>query len=357
MKSHRTDRRRVLHGLTAGLAAAALPRFASANDLQGKSLRVGTWGGSWRDALDKMIGVPLRARGLSIEYVLGNASNNFAKLAAARGRTLPLDSMELVPDILPLLMQGKFVDRMNLDRVPNAKSVPTLAKSDYVVGTTAHQAGVVYNAERFKEAGVPPPQRISDLASPKLAGRVAFPDVVHGAHFKAVAALAFEAGGDETTPEKALPLILKLKPALYYSSSTDLATKFGSGEVWAAPWYAGFAVRLKRSGLPVAFMHPTYGSKRGAMEITYYSMLTGTKNREGAEAFLDAYLSPDVQFEFSKFAGTVPMNEAARMRLKEDPEVKDVLLVSDAELKNAFTVDYSKVDMVQWRDRWARQVR
>jgi putative spermidine/putrescine transport system substrate-binding protein len=356
MNSYRADRRRVLHALSAGLAALALPRFASGNDLQGKVLRIGTWGGSWRDALDKMIGASLRARGLTIEYVLGNASNNFAKLVAARGRALPLDSMELVPDILPLLMQGKFVDKINLDRVPNAKSIPALAKWDYVIGTTAHQAGVVYNAKKFEEAGVAPPQRISDLANPKLAGRVAFPDVAHGAHFKAVAALAFEAGGDETTPEKALPLIKKIKPALYYSSSPDLATKFGSGEVWAAPWYAGFAVRLKRSGQPVAFMHPTYGSKRGAMEITQYSMLTGTKNREGAEAFLDAYLAPDVQFEFSKFAGTVPMNEAARMRLKEDPEVKDVLLLTDAELKNAFTVDYSKVDMVKWRDNWARQV-
>ena len=176
---------------SAGLAALALPRFASANDLQGKVLRIGTWGGSWRDALDKMIGASLRARGLTIEYVLGNASNNFAKLVAARGRALPLDSMELVPDILPLLMQGKFVDKINLDRVPNAKSIPALAKWDYVIGTTAHQAGVVYNAKKFEEAGVAPPQRISDLANPKLAGRVAFPDVAHGAHFKAVAAPRF----------------------------------------------------------------------------------------------------------------------------------------------------------------------
>jgi putative spermidine/putrescine transport system substrate-binding protein len=356
MNSYRLDRRRMLQGLSAGLAAIALPRFASGNDLQGQVLRVGTWGGSWRDAIEKMIGASLRARGLSIEYVLGNASNNLAKLVAARGRALPLDSMELVPDILPLLMQGKFVDKMNLDRIPHAKSLPAFAKSEYAVGTTAHQAGVVYNAKKFEEAGVAPPQRISDLANPKLAGRVAFPDVSHGAHYQAVAALAFEGGGDETTPEKAVPLIKKIKPALFYSSSPDLATKFGSGEVWAAPWYAGFTVRLRRSGIPVAFLHPAYGSKRGAMEITQYSMLAGTKSREGAEAFLDAYVSPEVQFEFSKFAGTVPMNQAARMRLAEDPETKDVLLLSDAELRNAFTVDYSKVDMARWRDTWARQV-
>jgi putative spermidine/putrescine transport system substrate-binding protein len=356
MNSHRSDRRRVLQGLSAAVAAMALPSLARGQDLQGTVLRLGTWGGSWRDALDKMIGASLRTRGLTIEYVLGNASNNLAKLVAARGRALPLDSMELVPDVFPLLMQGKFVEKMNVERIPNAKAVPAFAKSEYAVGTTAHQGGVVYNTKRFEEAGVPPPQRLSDLANPKLAGRVAFPDVSHGAHYKAVAALAFEAGGDETTPEKAVPLIKKIKPALFYSSSPDLATRFGSGEIWAAPWYAGFAVRLKRTGLPVAFLHPMYGSKRGAMEITSYSLLQGSKNAEGAGAFLDAYLSPEVQFEFSKFAGTVPMNLAARTRLMEDPETKDTLLLSDAELRNAFSVDYSRVDMARWRDTWARQV-
>jgi putative spermidine/putrescine transport system substrate-binding protein len=349
-------RRQVLQGLSAAIVLSASPRFARASDLQGKMLRFGTWGGSWRDAVEKLMGAPLRARGLSIDYVLGNASNNLAKLVAARGRELPLDSMEGLPDILPMMVEGKLIQKIELDRIPNAKPLPGFAKSEYFVGTTAHQAGVVYNTKAFEEAGIAAPKQISDLANPKLAGRVAFPDVSHGAHFKAVAALSFEAGGDETTPVKAIPLIKKINPALFYSSSPDLATKFGSGEIWAAPWYAGFTIRLRRTGLPVAFMHPTYGAKRGAMEITQYYIIAGTKNREGAEALLDVYLSPDVQFEFSKFAGTVPMNEAARTRLMEDTATKDVLMLSDAELKNAMIVDYAKVDMAQWRDAWARQV-
>ena len=77
------QRRHILKGmaLTAGAAAMAFGR-AKAGDFDGKTLRVGTWGGSWRDSLEKTVGAKVEARGAKIEYLLDSPTGNAAKLIA-----------------------------------------------------------------------------------------------------------------------------------------------------------------------------------------------------------------------------------------------------------------------------------
>ena len=81
------------------------------------------------------------------------------------------------------------------------------------------------------------------------------------------------------------------------------------------------------------------------------------QNKAMALAFLDAYLSPGVQFDHSKFTGSLPMNPAARARLQTDPENKDVLMFSDDELKRALLIDFAKIDLPQWREAWSRDIK
>ena len=71
---------------------------ARAADFDGKTLRVGTWGGSWRDSLEKTVGAKVEARGAKVEYVLDSPTGNAAKLIAARGRAAPFDSMDAAPN-------------------------------------------------------------------------------------------------------------------------------------------------------------------------------------------------------------------------------------------------------------------
>ncbi|MDR5815091.1 MULTISPECIES: extracellular solute-binding protein [unclassified Caballeronia] len=353
-------RRSLLKTALAGAASSLLPAFTpsarAAEQLDG-AFKVGTYGGSWRDNLDKFVGQPVAARGANVGYVIDSPTGNLAKLIAARGRARPFDAMEGAPELVNRMVSAGLIEKIDAANVPNMKPLPAIAVKPYAVTTFALLDVVVYNADKFKEAGIAPPTHYSDLANPKLAGRVAFPDVDHTEHLGAIVGLAYDAGGDESSIARAIPLVNKIKPAYYFAASTELATRFGSGEIWAAPWSAAWALRLKRSGLPIAVSYMQFGdTMRGCIWPNLYHIVKGTANTAAAEAFLNQYLAPDTQFSFGMAVGDLPMNPQARERMSKEASVKDILKFSDADINAMKEVDYSKIDLAAWHDRWARDI-
>ena len=77
MSASTFSRRTLLTGASALAGMASLPAFA-----QGGSIKVATWGGSWRDSLDKSIGEKIRAGGGTVDYVVDTPQGNLAKLVA-----------------------------------------------------------------------------------------------------------------------------------------------------------------------------------------------------------------------------------------------------------------------------------
>ncbi len=324
--------------------------------LEGTTVRVATWGGSWRDSLQTLIGTKLEAMGAKVEYVIGNPLENFAKLVAARGREAPFDVMEVGPEILFTMIREGFLQKINTAGVPHSKGLPAFAMGDFYLMTSAAQDGIAYNEKKFKELGLPKPERYSDLTNPKLEGHVAFPDVAVTMHWSAVVGLAHDVGGTEATAEKALEQVKKIKPLYYYPSSTDLVTKFNLGDVWAAPFHAGWVVRVKRTGFPLAHAHPRVGNKYGVLNPIYVVIPKTAKNVPGAEAFVNFYLDPEVQFQFAKKVGIAAINPAARDRLRKDPEVGPILLLTDEEMNNMHITDWTKLSADEWREKWNRFV-
>jgi putative spermidine/putrescine transport system substrate-binding protein len=347
-------RTKLLAGLLGGLFLLVIQSPVWGQNLEGTTLRVATWGGSWRDALQALIGKRLEARGVKVEYVIGNPAENLARLVAARGREVPFDVMEGSPELVPSMVREGFLQKVNLANIPNAKGLPAFAVSDYSLMTSATQDGIAYNEKKFKELGIPKPERYSDLMNPKLEGHVAFPEVAVTMHWDAVVGLAYDAGGNEATMEKAIEQIKKIKPLYYYPSSTDLVTKFNLGDVWAAPFHAGWVIRVKRTGFPIAHSHPRIGNKHGTLWPIYAHIPKGAKNVAAAEAFVNWYLDPEIQIEFAKKTGVVPINATARQALTKDPELASVLLLADEQLNNAFQVDWKKLDPEKWREMWNR---
>ncbi len=173
--------------------------------------------------------------------------------------------MECNPDQTPALTRSGLFESIDYTKLPNAAAIPAWARAKAVAYTVSTEDGIVYNEEKFKAAGLAAPKSYLDLKDPRLAGKVAFPDVSNAQHWNAVVGLAMLGGGSETNMAPALKLVNELKPAYFFSASTDLATRFGSGEIWAAPWQVGWAVRLKRSGVPIAMAYPHFGTKVGAL--------------------------------------------------------------------------------------------
>src|SRR5260221_9409761 len=239
--------------LAVGLAVPAIAGLgARPADAEGAALRVGTWGGSWREALDAHVISKLPPPGMPIEYVLGNPDDNLAKLVVAKRQCqTPFDVWGCKPDETVGMGRANLLEPLDYAQLPHAAALPAWGRAPEHVFTIATQDGIVYNEQKFREAGLAPPTRYLDLNAPALRGRVAFPDVSNTLHWNAVFGLAYEDGKDESDMSSVIGLVKAMRPSYYFASSTDLALKFGSGEIWAAPWQTGWAARLKRSGVPI----------------------------------------------------------------------------------------------------------
>ncbi len=353
-KSTTFDRRSLLLG-TAALGAAGMAGHAALAQAAG-AIKVATWGGSWRDSLDKQVGESVRKAGGTVDYVVDTPQGNLAKLVAARGGNIPFDTMESGLELVQLMSADRFVADLDYTKLPNAKALPDFARGKNYVMTLASMDGIVYNHDKFKELGLEPPKTYSDLGNPKLQGKVAFPDITHTQHWNAVAGLAYEAGASEAELLKAIALVNKIKPAYFYSASTELSTKMAAGEIWAAPWHAGFVVRLRRNKVPLSISYPSYGAKRGALWPVIHHIVRGTKNETLSETFLNAYLDPAVQLTHAKATGVLPISREAIKGMADDPENKDVMLLSESELNNLFVIDFGKVKLPEWRNAWSREI-
>ena len=341
---------------TAVFALFATSALAQAKPFEGVTLRVGTYGGSWGDAVKSNVGAKLEAMGAKVEYVIGNPAENFAKIVSARGRAVPIDVMEIGPAERIAMSRNGF-----LEEIPPAKitNLPKLSVQIIDKTAIAHQMvenGILIRTDKFAADGLPVPKRFEDLQNPSLANRVAFPDVVNPQHWPAVAALASQAGGNEAAPESGFAQALKMKPLYFYGAASEFAQKISMGDVIAAPSHAGMAVRLHNAGQQVDFIHPQIGNKKGEVEFNYLAIVKGTKNVDAAAAFINVFLDTQVQADFAKPMGVVPVNKESRALLQKDPVMNRFMLLSEVDLANTYSMDWSKVDVEKWRAGWARSV-
>lgn len=347
--------------LKAGMATgigAAMAQLGMANTARAaNTLRIATWGGSWRDSVAKNIADHAKLQGVTAEYVLGNPDDNLAKLIAAhRGGQIPFDVMECDPDQTPLLNQSDLFAALDYAKLPNAQGIPAWARTKFLVSTLATQDGVVYNAEKFKSAGIAPPKSYLDLKDKRLAGKVAFPDISNPQHWNAVVGLAMEGGGSETNLTPAIKLVNEVKPAYFFSASTELATRLGAGDIWAAAWHVGWAVRLKRSGVPVAVAYPHFGPKVGALYVISIGIIQGTPAPADSYAFINEYLAPTAQAAHGTATGCLPLVSSAREELAKDPINQGLMILGDVQVNNMFQIDWQKVDIKKWREEWNRGI-
>ncbi|KAF7962065.1 hypothetical protein AWV80_26185 [Cupriavidus sp. UYMU48A] len=97
--------------------------FAQAKPFEGVTLRVGTYGGIWNDAVRNTAGKKMEALGAKIEYVIGNPADNFSKVVAARGRAIPIDVMEMGPAERLAMTKNGFLEDLPESKIPNLQKL------------------------------------------------------------------------------------------------------------------------------------------------------------------------------------------------------------------------------------------
>jgi putative spermidine/putrescine transport system substrate-binding protein len=353
-------RRSVVAGaaLSGAMLVSGPLRSQDRRDLTNMKLQIATYGGSWRDAIVEHIAKPLVARGLETEYILGSPEDSISRIIAAKRQgQVPFDVLSGFPLVYGQAINANFLAPIDASRLANAKNVPAGTIEGYQVTTAFSPDCIVYNVEKLQQAKIEPPKRYSDLADPRLQGRVAFPDTGHVQHWAAVVGLARENGGDESNPNVAIEIINRINPAYYYATSVDLASRFSAGDIWIAPWTAGWAVRLKRGNVPVDVIYAKFGDRRGALWPSIQWAVAGSQHIPAVYAYIDSWLTVDGPAKFCDATGTVPVGTEARAIMRQDPLNRAMLLLGDSDIANAYRVDWGRFNDRRWREAWARNVK
>ena len=330
---------------------------AQAGEFDGVTLKVATWGGSWKENMVNKIVPQFEAMGGKIEFVTGSPQSNLAKLIAARGRA-PFDVMEVLDaQEKDFFVTRDFIQQIDPSNIPNTQYLDDWQYNDWRVASWHTQETICYNRDKFEELGLPEPVTYNDLTNPKLAGRISIPDITSGGGLANFGAIAHAAGGDEENVGPGLDLIKRMNALKFWSRGGEVVTQLQSGDVYAAVVHAGWCVRARNAGANVMTVHPQIGDKaKGVHKYGWLVLMKNSENKKAAEWFMNAYNDPEYQLEYARKSGVVPVNKKAIASLESDPVLAEMLELNPTEISKQLKVDYSKADISSWTDQWNRSV-
>jgi spermidine/putrescine-binding protein len=329
-----------------------------AGQFDGVTLRVATWGGSWKENMVTAIVPKFEALGGKIEFVTGSPQANLAKLIAARG-SAPFDVMEtLDAQEKDFFATKEFIQKIDLTQLTNKKYLDDWQYNDWRVASWSTQEVICYDTEKYKELGLPTPTTYQDLVNEKLTGRVVIPDITSGGGFANFGGIAYAAGGDEKNIGPGLELIKSLNSLKFWSRGGEVVTQFQSGDVYAAIVHAGWCLRARKAGASVDTVHPviTGTDHVGVGKYGWLVIPKHSKVPEAASWFINEYQEPDFQMLYAVKSGVVPTNRVSISRLATDPIFAEMLELDPAKIAKQLQIDYTKVDISDWMDQWNRTV-
>ena len=334
--------------------------FASvsqAGEFDGVTLKVATWGGSWKENIITKIAPKFEALGGTLEFVTGSPASNLAKLIAGRGKA-PFDVMEVMDSQeQEFFVTNDFIQKIDYKNMSNVAHLQEGQYNDWRIASWHTQESICFNRDKFAELGIPSPTTYADLINPKLAGRVSIPDITSGGGMANFGGIAHAAGGDETNIKPGLDLIKQLNALKFWSRGGEVVTQFQSGDVYASIVHAGWCVRARNAGVNVATVHPVIGEKAvGVHKYGWLAIMKSSENVKAANWFLNEYNDADFQLEYARKSGVVPVNALALKALSSDPVSAEMLQLNPADIARQLRVDYSKVDKSVWMDQWNRSV-
>lgn len=340
----------------APLFLSATPGATQDKRFDGVTLRVGTFGATWKDAQEELIGKRFAALGGKIEYITGSPQANLAKLVSGRGR-LPFDMMEVLDAQETDLKTSGFLAPVDLEKVPNKALLPVGLHSTDFVATWYTQEGICFLPDKFAELGVAAPVRFQDLANAKLQRKVLLPDINSGGGLAFVGAVAHAEGGDETNIKPGLDLVARINPSRFWSQGAEVITQFQTGDIFAAGAHAGWCLRAAKAGAKVAFAHPEIKpGVKGITKLGWWGIMKGSTVLDAAHWYMNAFLEPDFQYEFAVRTGIVPVSGPALKRIGDVPIMKDMAETDPAKIERQLKIDYAKVNLTDWTDQWNRSV-
>jgi putative spermidine/putrescine transport system substrate-binding protein len=324
-------------------------------------VRVATFGGTFIEAIKATIEPKFKAMtGASVEYVAGGPRDHMSKMAAAGGRNVPFDVVDLPADSQQECIRQGLFDAVQPSELGNANKLQPEAwiNKGYAPAREWIVSGVLYIEERLNANGLSP-TGFEILKDPKLAGHVAIPEITNPVAPAFLGGLAKHLSGDETNIDAALTFLEQIKDPIFFPNFAALQTRFNSGEIWMVPGNLAYLSRLKAPNSTVAFMRPAIRDRHAIGYAEGADIVKGSPRRKLALAWLDAGLDTEVQIAMARLAGYSPTNVEAAAVLGKDPQFASRFLTTKEDIAGMYFPDWAKINTAypDWVQRWNRALR
>lgn len=352
----------MLAALLALTPVAGAGAQTASQEFAGQTLRVATFGGSWQQWEQKVIEPRfVAATGAKVEYTPGAPAQFLSAMVAAKGQNVPFDLAPLNDDILlEAGRQGLLETHYDKALMPNADRLFDELKPNQAHGPSDFVSlnGVLYDAAKFRENGLPVPTDWAVLNDPKLAGHVAVPDI--GFVYRIIYAnINYWKTGDKYDLDGTLEWLKKIEDPVIYADFPTLQTRFNSGEIWAVLGSAGYVLRFRRQGKEMEFVVPQARDEKGGVTFSTLNLVKGSPQSRLAQIWMNVAISDEVQTSMVQEIGFGASNKFVSDKLRQDPATRKLLVENEEQLKIAVGTDWAKMRAVlpQWLDKWNRTVR
>lgn len=248
------------------------------------------------------------------------------------------------------LIDSGMIETIDKTKLTNLDSIYDLAKApfgeEYGPAYTFNRLGIVYDqaTSPVEITG------LEDLWNPEFEGSIAIPDITASTgplfYYSVARMMGLEPGEDD---DAIFAKLEELKPnvAKTYTSANDTITMLNQGEISAAVLLDYSYTAAKAASEDYIWVDPKEGSYSGYNTI---NIVKGCKNKELAEAFVDFYLSKEVQLSEaldgvdSPVRKDIELTEEQLANFTYGDEMINKLLLPDWSVINA--------NKAAWTERW-----
>jgi putative spermidine/putrescine transport system substrate-binding protein len=350
-RNSRISRRAILKAGLVGAAALSMPAIVRAQD---KSLKVGVYGGYFKDSFDKHIFPEFtKATGIAVEGVAeptGEAWLVQLQQASKAGQA-PAD-VSMMSQVA--ILKGKSVDLwapLDLAKMPATSNLVERFINKYPDGRVAGVGAVswyitlVSNTKAYPKA----PESWAFLWDPSNKDKLGLLALVSNSFLLEVTAKTFMGGTNALDTEegilKAFAKLAELKPnvRLWYRDEAQFEQALKSGEIPMGQYYHDVTGLAAADGHPVRSTFPKEG---GILDSGSWALSTASKKTEEAHVFINYMSQPAIQALMSRKVGTSPTVKRELLDLTD----KEFAAVST-------TIDpiIPRYDLYQTKSDWLNQ--
>ncbi len=334
--------------------ALTASQAAAQNDREGRVSFFMYASSGWNTVPKEVIADYLKAHPkVKIDISEGTNSVTYPKMVTTR-RTTPDDPLIHCGYFNPDAVFKGDVDDMweslNPERIPNMNNVlESFARpNNQGIGYMTMGLGILYNTNVVKE----PPTSWSVLWDPKNKGKV----VAFDNNLQLMALASKLNGGDENNMDPGFKVWAEAAGNFkaLVDSNDALKNLLVSGDAPYSMWFSSVADVWTKEGAPLGFAAP----KEGAIAWpVYLNIVKGVTDQERAicEDLINIILSAERATQTATLTSSIPLvtNAEVSQEMLANP------MLNPALAENAIHLDWGAIarNTVDWKDRWAREVK